>query len=166
MPSFDYKGPLCGFAAFKEHCAFGFWKTSLINDPKGYLQPHKAKGGDAMGNLGCITSIKDLPPDRVMMGFIKQAFKLNEAGIKVEKKKPSTPKKLVMHDAFVKALNKNKTAKTFFNSLAPGQQREYADWINEAKTDATRDKRITTSLEWLADGKKRHWKYEKQTMGG
>src|SRR5689334_12878262 len=70
MPSFEYKGPMCGFAAFKQHCVFGFWKTKLIDDPKGYMQERSAQGGDAMGNLGRITSVKDLPPDKVLLDFI------------------------------------------------------------------------------------------------
>ncbi len=32
MPHFDYKGVMCGMAAFKAHCVFGFWKESLIFD--------------------------------------------------------------------------------------------------------------------------------------
>src|SRR5882757_4848178 len=64
MPSFEYKGPMFGFAAFKQHCVGGFWKSKLLNDPKNLLGERKNAGGEAMGNLGCIISIKDLPPDK------------------------------------------------------------------------------------------------------
>src|SRR6187455_2457712 len=85
MPSFEYKGPICHFASFKQHCVFGFWKTTLIKDPGDYLQERSAQGGEAMGNLGRMTSVKDLPPSKVLIDFIKQSMKLNEEGIKVVK---------------------------------------------------------------------------------
>ena len=78
MPSFDYKGPMFSIAAFKQHCAGGFWKYKLMNDPKGYLQERSNQGGEAMGNMGTITSLKDLPPDSVFIDFVKQHMKLNE----------------------------------------------------------------------------------------
>ncbi|MCX6275165.1 MAG: DUF1801 domain-containing protein [Bacteroidetes bacterium] len=77
MPAFEYMGPLLGFAAFKQHCVAGFWKHKLLKDPKGYLGERKNQGGEAMGNLGRMASVKDLPPDRAIIGFIKQAVKLN-----------------------------------------------------------------------------------------
>jgi len=72
MPSFEYKGPMFGFAAFKKHCVGGFWKHKLLNDPKGYRGERKNQGGEAMGNLGCMTSVKDLPPGKAIIDFIKQ----------------------------------------------------------------------------------------------
>jgi hypothetical protein len=30
FPHFDYKGMMCSMAAFKQYCAFGFWKASSI----------------------------------------------------------------------------------------------------------------------------------------
>src|SRR6185436_13063986 len=86
MPSFEYKGPMFGFAAFKNHSVAGFWKAKLINDPHGYLGERSAQGGEAMGNLGKMTSIKDLPPQKAILDFIRQAARLNEEGIKVERK--------------------------------------------------------------------------------
>jgi len=162
MPSFEYKGPYCGIASFKQHCVLGFWKSTLIKDPKKYLQDRATRGGDAMGNLGRITTVKDLPPDKVMLDFLKQAKKLNDDGIKVEKKKTKEPKKLVMHPALVAALNKNKIAKQNFNNFSPSNQREYADWINEAKTEVTREKRLETAITWIGEGKPRNWKYLKK----
>src|ERR1041385_5014344 len=81
--SFDYKGPFCSMAAFKQHCVFGFWKSSLMKDPDGYLQERSARGGDAMGNFGRLTSLKDLPPDKVIIDLIRQAKKLNDDGVKL-----------------------------------------------------------------------------------
>lgn len=162
MPSFEYKGTLCSFAAFKQHCSFGFWKASLINDPKNYLQPHAAQGGDAMGNFGKITIIKNLPPEKIFIDFIKQAVKLNEDGIKPEKKKATPSIDGKFPKEFQSELNKNKKAKTHFENFSPSHRNEYIGWINEAKTEATRLKRIATAIEWIGEGKGKNWKYEKK----
>jgi uncharacterized protein YdeI (YjbR/CyaY-like superfamily) len=161
MPSFDYKGPMFGIAAFKQHCAGGFWKHKLLKDPKGYLEERSAQGGEAMGNLGRMTSIKDLPPDSVIIDFVRQHMKLNDEGIKVEKKK-TVKKELVIPSALTDALKSDKKARTTFENFSPSQKREYAEWISEAKTDETRNKRLETALDWMAEGKPRHWKYMKK----
>lgn len=161
MPSFEYKGPMFGFAAFKQHCVGGFWKSQLLNDPKGLLGERKNQGGEAMGNLGRMTSIKDLPPDKAIIDFVKQHMKLNDEGIKVEKKlKPK--KELVIPGELTSALSRNKKAKTTFENFSPSQKRDYAEWITEAKTDETKEKRLDTAIEWMAEGKPRHWKYMKK----
>ncbi len=162
MPSFEYKGPMCGFASFKQHCSFGFWKPSLLKDPENYLQERSAQGGDAMGNLGRITSVKDLPPAKVLVDFIRQAAKLNEDGIKVVKAKSKPKKEIPVPVEFRTMLNKNKTLKMNFEEFSPSQRREYLEWITEAKTDATRLKRMQTAIDWIKEGKHRHWKYEKK----
>jgi uncharacterized protein YdeI (YjbR/CyaY-like superfamily) len=161
FPVFMYKGMLCNMAAFKNHCAFGFWKSKLIPELEEALN---ANGETAMGQFGRLTSVKDLPSDKKMSAWIKQAMKLNDEGAKVEKKKAvkSESKKLVVPDYFIKALTKNKSAKKHFDAFSPSQQKEYVDWITEAKTEATRDKRLTTSIEWMSEGKKRLWKYERK----
>jgi len=163
MPAFEYEGPLCSFAAFKEHAVFGFWKTSLIKDPEGYLQKHRAKGGEAMGNLGRVGSSKDLPPDEIMVDFIKQAMKLNTEGVIVKKKPAASKKEIPVPSEFIMLLKRNKKAKETFENLSPSHRREYLGWITEAKTDATRNKRMETAVEWMAEGKKRNWKYERKT---
>jgi uncharacterized protein YdeI (YjbR/CyaY-like superfamily) len=157
MPAFEYKGILCGFAAFKQHCAFNFWKQSLIESDA--FPAEKT----AMGSFGRITSKKDLPADKVIIGLIHQAMQLNEKGIKVEKKKPSAAakKELVIPDVLVTALKKNKAAKETFDNFPYSCKKEYVEWITEAKTEPTREKRLATTLEWLAEGKRRNWKYEK-----
>ena len=163
--SFDYKGPLCSFASFKQHCVFGFWKYRLINDPNKIMQEGFRNGGEAMGNLGRITSMKDLPADEIIIDFILQAKKLNDEGIKLPaRKKPdeAVKKELVIPKELIAALNKNKTSKTVFEKFAYSHRKEYALWIAEAKTEATRNKRIAQAIEWIAEGKGRNWKYEKK----
>lgn len=162
MPFFEYKGPLCNFASFKKHATFGFWKYKLIKDPKGYLQDISNKGGDAMGNLGRITGLKDLPPDNVIIGFIKQAKKLNDDGIKSPSKTKISKKELEIPDYFIKALKRNKQAEITFNGFPYSHKKEYVEWITDAKTDATRLKRINTAIEWMTEGKSRTWKYMKK----
>ena len=154
MPSFEYMGLLCGFAAFKQHCTFGFWKQSLMETDA------FPKNKTAMGSFGRITSLKDLPSDKVMLGLIRQAMELNEKGIKVPKKQVPAKKELVVPDVLTKALSKNKAAKTTFENFPYSCKKEYVEWITEAKTEPTRDKRLASTIEWLSEGKRRHWKYE------
>ncbi len=161
MPSFEYMGPLCSFASFKNHCSFGFWKTSLIKDPEKYLQKRSAQGGEAMGNLGKMTSVQDLPPARVMIDFIRQAMQLNAAGIRVEKKK-LVPNSLPTPPELQKALNKNNKARFYYDKFSPSQQKEYNQWIADAKTIVTQKKRIKDAIEWISAGKIRNWKYVKK----
>jgi len=161
MPSFDYKGPFCSFASFKQHAVFGFWKYELIKDPRGYVSEIFNKGGDAMGDLGRITSIKDLPPDKVIIDFVKQAKKLNDDGIKLPAK-PKKPKaELIIPSYLINALKKNKQAFETFNNFSYSHKKEYIEWITEAKTEETRNKRIATTIEWISEGKSRNWKYMK-----
>jgi uncharacterized protein YdeI (YjbR/CyaY-like superfamily) len=155
--SFDYKGPFCIMATFKQHCAFGFWKASLMKDP---ALMSNAKSETAMGHMGRITSLKDLPSDKKLISYLKEAVKLNDDGIKLSKKKISKEKKvLVVPNYFTKELKKNKKASETFNNFSYSHKKEYLEWITEAKTDETRNKRIAATLEWLAEGKSRNWKY-------
>lgn len=157
--SFDYKGPLCSMGSFKQHVAFGFWKTKLLEDPGNILQPMKSEGGTAMGNLGRITSLSDLPNDKIILSFIRQAVELNEAGVKLPTQRKA-PKKAIKPPAnFLTALKKNKKALQTFASFSPSHKREYLEWITEAKTEATREKRLAQAIEWMAEGKPRNWKY-------
>jgi uncharacterized protein YdeI (YjbR/CyaY-like superfamily) len=155
MPFFEYKGPLANMASFKAHCAFGFWKQALMESDA--IPAEKT----AMGTFGRITSLDDLPDDKTMIGLIKQAVKLNEDGVKVERKAPSADKTLVVPEALTAALEQNAQACEHFNAFPYSKKKDYVEWINEAKTDATREKRLATTIEWLSEGKARHWKYEK-----
>ncbi len=160
FPNFDYKGPLCSMAAFKQHCAFSFWKASLMSDPDKIFS---ASSGNAMGHLGRITSIKDLPPKKVLLKYLKEAVKLNEEGKKVVRKSGSKEKKeLIVPEDLIKALKKNKNALPAFENFSYSHKKEYVEWITEAKTEATRNKRIQTAVEWISEGKSRNWKYMKK----
>jgi uncharacterized protein YdeI (YjbR/CyaY-like superfamily) len=162
MPSFDYKGPFCSMASFKQHAVFGFWKGSLLKDPKKYMQPRSSDGGDAMGFFGRMMSVKDIPPNKVMLDFIKQAKKLNDDGVKLPPRVKTTMKEIVVPAYFSKALKSNKKALATFNAFSPSNKKEYLTWVIEAKTETTREKRLKTALEWMAEGKIRNWKYVKK----
>jgi uncharacterized protein YdeI (YjbR/CyaY-like superfamily) len=151
-PTFMHQGMLCGFASFKEHCTFGFWKHDLVMDGQ--------ERGDAMGSFGRLTSLADLPPDRVLVDLIRKAARLNEEGIKVTRKVVGPAKPLRVPPFFRTALNKSPRAAKTFDAFSTSKRNEYVEWISEAKTDGTRDKRVKTSIEWLAQGKPRNWKYE------
>ena len=160
FPHFDYKGEMmCSMAAFKQHAVFGFWKAALMKDP---VLIENAKLETAMGHFGRIASVKDLPPDKKVAAWIKEAMKLNELGKKVVKPKATEKKELIVPDYFVKALAKNKKAKLVFENFAYSHKKEYLEWITEAKTEETRNKRMATALDWIAEGKGRNWKYQKK----
>jgi len=154
MPHFEYEGILCGMGSFKEHCALHVWKGSLIvgDGPR-----------EAMGQFGRITRISDLPSGKILTGYIKQAMKLKEDGVKnPARSKPRKKAALVVPSELASALKKNKKAAAAFKEFPPSHKREYADWISEAKREDTRKRRADTAVEWMAEGKSRNWKYEKR----
>ena len=159
FPHFDYKGGMmCSMAAFKEHCAFSFWKASLMKDPK---LLNNAKSETAMGHLGRITSLKDLPADKIMISYIKEAIKLNDDKVKIVKVKPVEKAPLIIPEDINAALKKTKKAQTTFENFSYSNKKEYVQWITEAKSEVTRNKRLTQAVAWMAEGKIRNWKYLK-----
>jgi uncharacterized protein YdeI (YjbR/CyaY-like superfamily) len=158
--SFDYKGPMCSMASFKQHCAFGFWKASLMKDK---TLVANAESESAMGHYGKITSLKDLPSDKKIIAHIKEAMILNDKGIKLPPRKVTRAKKeIIVPVYFLKQLKKNKKAFTTFEGFSPSHKREYVEWITEAKTDETKNRRMETAIEWMSAGKSRNWKYVKK----
>jgi uncharacterized protein YdeI (YjbR/CyaY-like superfamily) len=159
FPHFDYKGEMmCSMAAFKQHAVLNFWKAALMKDPS---LIENAKSEVAMGHFGRIVSLKDLPADKKILGYIKEAMLLNEKGIKVAKPKPAAKAELEIPDYFTKAVKKNKKAWATFESFSYSNKKEYVEWVKEAKTAETRDKRLEQGIEWMAEGKVRNWKYVK-----
>jgi uncharacterized protein YdeI (YjbR/CyaY-like superfamily) len=152
-PSFTLDGKiLLMMAAFKAHAALNFWRGQEIGDK----QP---KAG-AMGQFGRLVSLADLPPDKEFDDLIREAASLAKtapAPRKVKHEPKPTPQ---MHPDFAAALAKAPKAKVALDGFPPSAQRDYLEWIAEAKQDATRTKRITTAVEWLSEGKRRHWKYQ------
>ena len=155
-PHFMYHGMLAGMAAFKHHCAFGFWKGKLIVGTNG------GSADRAMGQFGRIEKLSDLPPRKVLHDYIRQAMELNETGTKVPARgKATAPRRVVVPADVSAALAKNRKAKGTFDGFSPSHRREYIEWITEAKTDETRQRRLKQAIEWMAEGKPRNWKYIK-----
>jgi uncharacterized protein YdeI (YjbR/CyaY-like superfamily) len=157
MPFFVYRGaPLCMLAAFKQHCGFGFWlgKQVIGKDAE-----------DGMGQFGKLASTKDLPAKKALVALIGKAMALNEAGVKSVRAKTGAKPPPTPPEDFTALLaqRRHAAARKTWEGFPPGCQREYIDWIVEAKTDATRQKRLATTLEWLTEGKRRNWKYEART---
>ncbi|WP_316736404.1 YdeI/OmpD-associated family protein [Pedobacter aquatilis] len=158
MPFFEYKGTVCHMAAFKNHCVFGFWKGSLMADEFGIFKERN----EAMGFLGKIKSFNDLPEDDVLMAYIQQAVQLNEDGIKLPAKPKAAQIELVVPQYFIDALQEEPKALAVFQNFSHSNKKEYVAWLEEAKTEATKQRRLETALEWIADGKPRMWKYIKK----
>jgi len=155
FPTFMYKGMLCGMAAFKNHCTFGFWKHELIIVNNG--RPVESAGG--MGQFGRITTLADLPKDELLLRYIKKAMRLNEDGIKVKRASAKEQKPLSVPNYFMAGLRKNKKALTTFEGFSDSHKKEYLEWITEAKGEDTHKRRLETAIQWMSEGKARNWKY-------
>jgi len=153
FPHFEYKGMLCSIAAFKAHCAMGFWNQSVLEKDM--------KQRTAMGQFGRLLSTDDLPSDGTFTALVKKAAALNEAGVK-PKREVRPPKPPIDPPEFlIAALERNKKAQSAFERFPPSHRREYIEWLTDAKTDATRQRRLDTAIEWIAEGRGRNWKYER-----
>jgi uncharacterized protein YdeI (YjbR/CyaY-like superfamily) len=150
--AFMYNGILCGMASHKGHVTFGFW-DQMVGD--------NSKANEAGGQLGRIESMDDLPPEKKLIAMVKDAVAKRDAGIKPTRAKTAPKAPIEMPGAFAAALKKNKKAQVAFDAFSPSHRREYLEWITEAKQEATRDRRIAQTLEWLEEGKSRNWKYER-----
>jgi uncharacterized protein YdeI (YjbR/CyaY-like superfamily) len=139
-PFYVHNGILICTPAFKKHCALIFWKGKMIL-------------GKERKALRHLTSISNLPGDKILLGYIRKAVELNEAGIKSPAR--AKAKKIAVPDYFLAAIKKNKKALAAFENFSPGCQREYVEWITEAKREETRAGRIKTAIEWIAKGKSR-----------
>jgi len=164
FPVFIYKGEImCNMSAFKNHASFGFWKASIMPDPDSLFSKEK----EGMGHVGKLLSIKDLPKDAVLKKYIKAAMKLNDEGIKVVRAQPieKGKKDVVVPDYWVKLLKEHREAEKKFAAFSYSHRKEYVTWFEDAKTEATRNKRMAQAIEWITEGKGRNWKYEKGQPG-
>lgn len=157
-PFFSHRGKiLCFFAEFKAHVAFGFWHPQM----KKIVAPsHRRKAGGGMGTFGRIATREDLPDDRALSRYLKAAMALNEAEAKKSPARKSRPA-LTAPPALAEALRRHPRAQASWLEFTPGARRDYIEWIFDAKRAETREQRLRTTLEWVAEGKRRNWKYEK-----
>jgi uncharacterized protein YdeI (YjbR/CyaY-like superfamily) len=159
--AFMHKGIVCGLAAFKAHVVFHFWKASLLTGS----HSRRATDDKTLERLERITSVADLPPKAAIAGYVKAAFELNDGAVKAPRmakaaKKTRAP--LRTPPTLAKALARNAKAKKTYDGFSPSHKREYVEWITEAKSEETRDRRIEQALGWMAEGKPRNWKYMKR----
>ena len=159
IPHFDYKGDMmCILASYKQHCSFSLYKAELMSDPK---LIESVKAGQKMGYMDKIKTLSDLPAKKTLVAYIKEAMALNENGVKKVAPKSREPKVIEAPDYFSEKLAANPKAKEIFETKSASFRKDYLIWITDAKTEATRQKRIEESLEWIAEGKGRFWQYEK-----
>jgi len=152
-PAFMYHGIMCGMVAFKNHCAFHFWKGDLV------MGEREPRGEGAAVQFGKFTSVKDLPSKKELHKYIKKAMEVNESGATLPTRSTKPKPVLAMRGEAMTAIRKNKKALTTYEKFSPSHQREYIEWILDAKTDDTRNRRIAQAVEWMAEGKPRNWKY-------
>ncbi|MEZ2335750.1 YdeI family protein [Mucilaginibacter sp. RCC_168] len=158
-PHFDYKDDMmCILAGYKNHCSFSLYKAELMSDTKII---ESVKAGQKMGYMDKIKSLSDLPAKETLVAYIKEAMALNENGVKKAKPVSEKPKVIEVPDYFSEKLATNPSAKEIFESKSASFRKDYLVWITDAKTEATRQKRIEQSMEWIAEGKGRFWQYEK-----
>src|SRR6185312_9223708 len=148
-PTFMYNGILCGMIAFKASALLHFWKGQLL----------EVDGRRANDVFVKMKEVKELPPKKTVIAFIERAMTLNEAGTPLPRRPTKPKKELVMPNEFMAAIRKNKKALAAYEKFSPSHQREYIEWIADARRDETRDKRIAQAVEWMAEGKPRNWKY-------
>ena len=156
FPHFDYKGIMCGMAAFKNHCTFGFWKASLIFEGKD-------KARHALGDFRNLKSTADLPNEKSLIAYVQKAAELNEKGIKEasEPKLKKDPKTLGVPTDLAAAPRKNAKAQKTWDGFSYSHRKEYIEWITGAKREETRQKRLATALDWISNGKSQNWRYER-----
>lgn len=161
FPHFDVAGEMmCSMAAFKQHCSFGFWKASLLDDPNNLF----LERGEGMGHFGKMQSLNDLPSDDIFLDYIHRAIQLNLDGIKVKKtaQKSIPAAEVVAPDDLIRALEAVPAAMHHFETFSNSHRKEYIVWINDAKTEKTRLSRIEKAVAQLSEGKSQNWKYQQK----
>jgi uncharacterized protein YdeI (YjbR/CyaY-like superfamily) len=152
-PAFTLNGKiLLIMAAFKAHAALNFWRGQELRED--------AAQADGMGQFGKLASLDDLPPDAELDELIRKAAELTASAPAPRKPKHASKAPPELHPEFAAALAAAPKAKAALDGFPPSAQRDYLEWIAEAKQPATRAKRIATAIEWLSEGKRRHWKYQ------
>lgn len=159
-PHYAYKGDhLVMMAGFKNHCSFSLYKAEHMADKQ---IAESVKAGKKFGFMDKLKALSDLPAEKVLVAYIREAMTINEKGIKKEMPKSDKPKIIETPDYLIAALNTNKKARSVWDEKSNAYRKDYLVWITDAKTDATRQKRLEQSLEWIAEGKGRFWQYEKK----
>lgn len=151
MPAFLYKGrPLANMAAFKAHATFGFWDREATAT---------GREGEAMGQMGRIASLDDLPDATTLEDQVRAAMARIDVGERPARPAGPPRPEAEVPEALAEALARDDLAAGTFAGFPPSARRDYCEWIAEAKRAETRDKRVAEAIGWLREGKRRHWKY-------
>ena len=157
-PFFEHKGIVGNMSAFKRHVSYGFWKAGLMSDPEGLLE----KAGNTEMAVLKATCPGDLPADEILLQYIREAVALNEKGVKIPRARAAKrPRQLEVPDDLMAAIRADEQAVATFEGFSYSNRKEYVEWVTAAKRPATRAQRLATTVEWLAEGKPRYWKYIK-----
>ena len=157
-PTFDHQGIMVGIAAFKQHATLGFWKAPLLMLDGRPVSKEMESGA---GQFGKLTSVQDLPAKGKLLKLVKDAARLNKSGVTMARAPRKAPKPVQVPPDLTKSLRTNAQARAVFEAFPPSHKREYVQWIVEAKTPETRQRRVAQAVEWIAEGKQRDWKYMK-----
>lgn len=161
MPCFTYKGTiLCNMAAFKKHTSFGFWLAPKMTDPEKVFVHGESRG---LGHFGKITTLEDLPEKSILISYILEAVQLINNGEKISGTAGRKAKVFEEPDYFMYRIEANPNALSTYKSFSQSHKNEYIEWITDAKTEKTREKRLDQMIEWLQEGKPKNWKYMKNS---
>jgi len=155
VPAFERNGLLGGMAFFKAHVSYGFWRSGEMEDPLGWLGKERKASFMSLK----VASVKELPTKAALTKYVKEARRVDQEVPKnaPKKSKSAAPKAPAV---MTKAIGQNKQAAAFWKGLTPGYRKEYVEWVTEAKREATQEKRLAQTVEWLAEGKTKNWKYK------
>lgn len=157
-PFFEYQGIVGYMVAFKKHVGFGFWKAELMSDPEKLF----ANEGNKEPTRLKVSCLDDPPANKILEAYIKEAVEHNRKGVKIARSKAKRrDRELEIPDYFINAIRKNIQALATFEGFSHTNRREYVEWVAEAKRETTRERRLSTAVEWMAAGKPRNWKYMK-----
>ena len=156
-PCFEEQGLVCAIAAFKKHVNLSFFKGKKINDSYDIFAD---SNNNEVASL-TFTTIAEIPDDKILIDYIQQAIAINATEKKTPKKSVKKDKTdLIIPEDLKEQLSQNQEANNVFHQFSYSKQKDYIEWITSAKREATRKSRLATAIEWIAEGKSRHWKYE------
>lgn len=156
-PSFEHNGLLCSVTAHRTHCSLVLWPGAQMKDTHNIMEITELS---AMGNFGRIETLDDLPDDKILVAYLKEAWEINDRG-SGKKPKPINKRTLEIPEGLRRALDANQAARATFDGFSYTKKKEYVEWITEAKRESTRRRRLVQAVEWMVEGKVRHWKYER-----
>ena len=156
MPTYTINGKnVVGFSGFKNHFGLWFFQGSFLKDPHNLLINAQEGKTKALRQMR-FQDTKEIKTTTIK-NYVKEAIANSKAGkqIKPEKKTLAIPAELK------KALNEDKFLKSAFEKFTPGKQKEFSEYITEAKREATKISRLEKIIPMIKDGVGLNDKYKK-----